>query len=99
MSIDRGLKFLGGFLAVDSENVSVNLSLQVQKGIYDTPWPSYCLNQLTDEQRWCVLEDAVKVMMLMCQQNQLVHFVTMDSLVAVVLRAYGTGQSRSEMTL
>ena len=99
LSVDRGLYFIRGAVDVHLDEVSVSLSSNLRDEMHDVPLPSHCGDCLTDEDRMAILEDAAKVMMLSCQQNQLVHLVTLDSLIAIGLRTYGFRQSRCKKCL
>lgn len=95
-SVDRGLDFLQGSAAVDSNGISARLPSQLTDEVREVPWPSLCGDCPTDDERMVILEDASKLMTLVCQQNQLIHLVTFDSLIAIGLRTDGFLQSRRE---
>jgi hypothetical protein len=94
LAVDRGLYFIPSAVDIHADEVSVSLSSNLGSEMRDIPLPSNCGDYLSDEDKMTVLEDAAKVIMLSCQQNQLVHLVILDSLIALSLQTYGFRQSK-----
>lgn len=99
LAVDRGLYFIPSAVDIHADEVSVSLSSNLGSEMRDIPLPSNCGDYLSDEDKMTVLEDAAKVIMLSCQQNQLVHLVILDSLIALSLQTYGFRQSKYGLLL